>query len=176
MTSQPVSVGSLLRDWRQRRRLSQLDLSNEAVVSARHLSFVETGRSRPSPELVVATPPGCGCHGAAGPTATLYAAVLLWLVAAAARRRCAPLGAGRTQARVGGVTASHRDLDGLAPSTYEATLSLNLGKGYPVGAFVPLAISSSLTPSASCTTARALPKNGSAEKTSTWLKFRMPAR
>ena len=38
-----------------------------------------------------------------------------------------------------------RDLEGLAPSTYEATLSLNLGKGYPVGAFVPLAISSSLT-------------------------------
>jgi transcriptional regulator with XRE-family HTH domain len=53
VTSPPVSVGSLLRDWRQRRRLSQLDLSNEAVVSARHLSFVETGRSRPSRELVL---------------------------------------------------------------------------------------------------------------------------
>ncbi len=47
------SVGSLLRDWRQRRRLSQLDLAGEAAVSARHLSFVETGRSRPSPELVM---------------------------------------------------------------------------------------------------------------------------
>ncbi len=46
-------VGPLLRDWRQRRRLSQLDLSVEAEVSARHLSFVETGRSRPSRELVL---------------------------------------------------------------------------------------------------------------------------
>jgi transcriptional regulator with XRE-family HTH domain len=43
----------MLRDWRQRRRLSQLDLALEAGVSARHLSFVETGRSRPSPEMVV---------------------------------------------------------------------------------------------------------------------------
>src|SRR5690349_7375210 len=51
MTSPPV--GTLLRDWRQRRRLSQLDLSNEAGVSARHLSFVETGRSRPSREMVL---------------------------------------------------------------------------------------------------------------------------
>ena len=47
------TVGSLLRDWRQRRRLSQLDLSVEAEVSARHLSFVETGRSKPSRELVL---------------------------------------------------------------------------------------------------------------------------
>ena len=47
------TVGSLLRDWRQRRRLSQLDVASEAAVSARHLSFVETGRSRPSPELVM---------------------------------------------------------------------------------------------------------------------------
>src|SRR3954447_20671573 len=46
-------VGNLLRDWRQRRRLSQLDLAVEAEVSARHLSFVETGRSKPSRELVV---------------------------------------------------------------------------------------------------------------------------
>lgn len=46
-------VGTLLRDWRQRRRLSQLDLSNEAGVSARHLSFLETGRSRPSREMVL---------------------------------------------------------------------------------------------------------------------------
>lgn len=43
----------LLRDWRRRRRLSQLDLSNEAGVSARHLSFVETGRARPSREMVL---------------------------------------------------------------------------------------------------------------------------
>lgn len=46
-------VGALLRDWRQRRRLSQLDVASEAAVSARHLSFVETGRSRPSRELVL---------------------------------------------------------------------------------------------------------------------------
>ena len=55
LTSPPgaPTVGALLREWRQRRRLSQMDLANEATVSARHLSFVETGRSRPSPELVV---------------------------------------------------------------------------------------------------------------------------
>jgi transcriptional regulator with XRE-family HTH domain len=46
-------VGELLKDWRTRRRLSQLDLSNQATVSARHLSFVETGRSKPSRELVL---------------------------------------------------------------------------------------------------------------------------
>jgi transcriptional regulator with XRE-family HTH domain len=46
-------VGTMLRDWRQRRRLSQLDLALEAGVSARHLSFVETGRANPSPEMVL---------------------------------------------------------------------------------------------------------------------------
>lgn len=46
-------VGTLLRDWRRRRRLSQMDLALEAGVSARHLSFVETGRSRPSAEMVL---------------------------------------------------------------------------------------------------------------------------
>jgi transcriptional regulator with XRE-family HTH domain len=46
-------VGPLLRDWRRRRRLSQLDLALEAGVSARHLSFVETGRSRPSADMVL---------------------------------------------------------------------------------------------------------------------------
>lgn len=51
MTSAPV--GTLLRDWRQRRRLSQLDLAVAAEVSTRHLSFVETGRSKPSRELLV---------------------------------------------------------------------------------------------------------------------------
>ena len=49
----PARVGPLLRDWRRRRRLSQLDLALEAGVSARHVSFVETGRSRPSPEMVL---------------------------------------------------------------------------------------------------------------------------
>ncbi|HET6394065.1 MAG TPA: helix-turn-helix transcriptional regulator, partial [Blastococcus sp.] len=47
------AVGDLLRDWRQRRRLSQLDLASDAGVSARHLSFVETGRARPSREMVL---------------------------------------------------------------------------------------------------------------------------
>ena len=46
-------VGPMLRDWRQRRRMSQLDLALEAGISTRHLSFVETGRSRPSAEMVV---------------------------------------------------------------------------------------------------------------------------
>lgn len=47
------AVGELLREWRQRRRLSQLELSIDAGVSSRHLSFVETGRSRPSPDLIL---------------------------------------------------------------------------------------------------------------------------
>ncbi|HEY1714742.1 MAG TPA: helix-turn-helix transcriptional regulator [Solirubrobacteraceae bacterium] len=48
-----VRVGPLLRDWRQRRRMSQMELALEAGVSTRHLSFVETGRSRPSAEMVL---------------------------------------------------------------------------------------------------------------------------
>jgi transcriptional regulator with XRE-family HTH domain len=46
-------VGPLLRDWRTRRRMSQMDLALEAGVSTRHLSYVETGRSRPSAEMVL---------------------------------------------------------------------------------------------------------------------------
>src|SRR5436190_14054911 len=46
-------VGPLLKDWRRRRRLSQLELAVEAEVSTRHLSFVETGRSKPSRELLL---------------------------------------------------------------------------------------------------------------------------
>ncbi|MGX5655873.1 helix-turn-helix domain-containing protein [Geodermatophilus nigrescens] len=46
-------VGELLRGWRQRRRLSQLDLASDAEVSARHLSFLETGRARPSREMLL---------------------------------------------------------------------------------------------------------------------------
>jgi transcriptional regulator with XRE-family HTH domain len=49
--SQPV--GELLREWRERRRLSQLDLAIQADISARHLSFVETGRSRPTAAMIV---------------------------------------------------------------------------------------------------------------------------
>jgi transcriptional regulator with XRE-family HTH domain len=46
-------VGALLREWRQRRRLSQFELALQAGVSSRHLSYVETGRSRPSAEMVL---------------------------------------------------------------------------------------------------------------------------
>jgi transcriptional regulator with XRE-family HTH domain len=46
-------VGRLLRNWRERRRLTQLELALRAEVSARHLSFVETGRSRPTSEMIL---------------------------------------------------------------------------------------------------------------------------
>jgi transcriptional regulator with XRE-family HTH domain len=46
-------VGELLREWRERRRLSQLDLSIRADISTRHLSFVETGRSLPTPTMIL---------------------------------------------------------------------------------------------------------------------------
>lgn len=48
-----TTFGDVLRDWRRRRRLSQLDLALEAEVSARHVSFVENGRSRPSRAMVL---------------------------------------------------------------------------------------------------------------------------
>jgi transcriptional regulator with XRE-family HTH domain len=51
--TQTQSVGTLLRDWRQRRRFSQLDLACEAEISSRHLSFLETGRSVPSREMIL---------------------------------------------------------------------------------------------------------------------------
>ncbi|MFI6290744.1 helix-turn-helix domain-containing protein [Nonomuraea sp. NPDC050790] len=47
------SFGDLLRSWRQRRRVSQLDLAIEADVSARHISFLETGRAKPSREMAM---------------------------------------------------------------------------------------------------------------------------
>ena len=47
------SVGMLLREWRQRRRLSQLDLALDADISPRHLSFVETGRAQPSRAMLL---------------------------------------------------------------------------------------------------------------------------
>lgn len=49
-----TAVGELVRDWRQRRRRSQMDVALDVGVSTRHLSFVETGRSNPSPQLLVA--------------------------------------------------------------------------------------------------------------------------
>lgn len=48
-----TKVGPLVREWRMRRKRSQLDLALDVGVSARHLSFVETGRSNPSPELLL---------------------------------------------------------------------------------------------------------------------------
>ncbi|MFK0252482.1 helix-turn-helix domain-containing protein [Streptomyces sp. NPDC090445] len=47
------SVGSLLRSWRERRGISQLELAGRADSSARHISFIETGRSKPSQEMVL---------------------------------------------------------------------------------------------------------------------------
>jgi transcriptional regulator with XRE-family HTH domain len=49
----PRHVGEHLRQWRQRRRLSQLDLAGDAEISTRHLSFVETGRAAPSRDMVL---------------------------------------------------------------------------------------------------------------------------
>lgn len=51
--TQPYPVGHLLRLWRQRRRLSQLELALAAEISPRHLSFLETGRSLPSREMLL---------------------------------------------------------------------------------------------------------------------------
>jgi transcriptional regulator with XRE-family HTH domain len=48
-----TAVGALLRRWRTTRHLSQLELSQEAEISTRHVSFIETGRSRPSREMVL---------------------------------------------------------------------------------------------------------------------------
>src|SRR6266498_4571601 len=50
---EPQTVGELIRFWRTRRRLSQLELSLDANLSTKHLSFVETGRSRPSRQLLI---------------------------------------------------------------------------------------------------------------------------
>lgn len=55
-----IGLGPTLRDWRKRRRLSQLDLALDAEISARHLSFIETGRSRPSRAVVLKLADGLG--------------------------------------------------------------------------------------------------------------------
>ncbi|MGW8727658.1 helix-turn-helix domain-containing protein [Streptomyces sp. NPDC055808] len=49
----PTGVGPMLRGWREQRRISQLELALRADSSARHISFVETGRSRPSEEMIL---------------------------------------------------------------------------------------------------------------------------
>jgi transcriptional regulator with XRE-family HTH domain len=52
-TSADKGIGPLLRGWREQRRVSQLELALRAGSSARHISFIETGRSRPSEEMVL---------------------------------------------------------------------------------------------------------------------------
>jgi transcriptional regulator with XRE-family HTH domain len=52
-TDARLPIGDRLRAWRQRRRLSQLDLALDAEISQRHLSFVESGRSAPSRDMVL---------------------------------------------------------------------------------------------------------------------------
>ncbi len=47
------SAGTLLREWRHRRNLSQLEVANRSAISARHLSFIETGRAQPSRQMVL---------------------------------------------------------------------------------------------------------------------------
>lgn len=49
---QAAPIGSQLREWRSRRRLSQMELALDAEISTRHLSFIETGRARPSPDMI----------------------------------------------------------------------------------------------------------------------------
>lgn len=51
--TRPARIGEHLRAWRQRRRLSQLDLAGDAEISTRHLSFLETGRAAPSRDMVL---------------------------------------------------------------------------------------------------------------------------
>jgi transcriptional regulator with XRE-family HTH domain len=53
MQTQLLPIGEQVRHWRQRRRLSQLDLACEAEISTRHLSFIETGRAAPSREMIL---------------------------------------------------------------------------------------------------------------------------
>src|SRR5215470_1566963 len=53
MAQQLHGVGEHLREWRLRRRLSQLDLALEADISTRHLSFLETGRAQPSRDMLL---------------------------------------------------------------------------------------------------------------------------
>jgi transcriptional regulator with XRE-family HTH domain len=53
VAARPPHAGHLLREWRTRRNLSQFQLASGAAVSARHLSFIETGRARPSREMVL---------------------------------------------------------------------------------------------------------------------------
>src|SRR5580692_11699324 len=49
----PAGIGALVRMWRQRKRLTQMECAMDAGISARHLSFIETGRSVPSRDMVL---------------------------------------------------------------------------------------------------------------------------
>lgn len=51
--SKPKKIGDLLREWRERRRFTQLDLALNAEISQRHLSFIELGRANPSREMIL---------------------------------------------------------------------------------------------------------------------------
>jgi transcriptional regulator with XRE-family HTH domain len=53
MTGPRSEIGALIREWRTRRRMSQLDLAGEADISQRHLSFIESGRAQPSREMIL---------------------------------------------------------------------------------------------------------------------------
>ena len=53
LTAAAVSIGPLIKHWRERRRMSQLYLASEAEISSRHLSFIETGRATPSRAMVL---------------------------------------------------------------------------------------------------------------------------
>ena len=53
MTPSIAPIGALVRSWREQRHLSQLDLATEAEISQKHLSFIESGRSQPSREMVL---------------------------------------------------------------------------------------------------------------------------
>lgn len=117
----PPGVGGLLREWRHRRRLSQLALAVEAEVSARHLSFVETGRSRPSRELVL--------HLAAHLEVPLRERNSLLLAAGYAPAYShSPLDAEEmapVQAAVGTIVASHEPFPALAVDRHWDVVSAN---------------------------------------------------
>ena len=51
--AQAVPLGKQIRDWRTRRRMSQMDLALDTEISTRHLSFIETGRSKPSAAMLL---------------------------------------------------------------------------------------------------------------------------
>lgn len=53
MNTSSLSVGEHLRQWRQRRRLTQMDLAGDTDISAKHLSFIETGKARPSHAMLL---------------------------------------------------------------------------------------------------------------------------